>query len=606
MKEIIIGIDLGTTHSAVGVVESGFPLLLANEDQQRIIPSAVYYNGEQVEVGKKALAQQKKQAKAGKLVTSVKRLMGHSIKNNTLANFPHPLKMSEGKHYIQLGELRKTPEQVSADILKELKRIAEYRLEKKVNKAVITVPAYFNDAQRNATKTAGELAGLEVVRILSEPTAAALAFGLNKLEEQSRVIVYDLGGGTFDVSLLELNGGVFQVEATSGDTQLGGDDIDKLLAEWAWQQAHSSDFNTEKTATKLQILQAAKQAKETLAQREETKLKLPATEQHAATEQLINQDILQKLTQKFIEKTLHHCRQVLTDCNIKNPAEELSNILLVGGSSRLPQVRTAVEQFFNKAPDLSQHPDEAIALGAVIQAGILSGDLRDMVLLDVTPLSLGVETYGGLMNVLIPRNSTIPCKAGEMFTNAIDCQQSMRVHILQGEREMAKDNWTLGNLSVPFEQTRKGQARVGVQFSIDENGILEVLSRDTQTGKDTVLKIDNAAVDVSDEQVEQMVSESVEHAFEDMAERIFTEAKLKAQELLPAVESALKQMGSTLDDADKKKIEQSKQAVKKALQDKEANALKSAVQELDHATEYLATLLIEQAMEQALLSKMEQ
>ena len=312
----------------------------------------------------------------------------------------------------------------------------------------------------------------------------------------------------------------------------------------------------------------------------------------------VSREDLEALAKPLIARTLVCCRQALSDAG--TTTDDLNAVVLVGGSTRIPAVRRAVAELFGREPDLSQHPDEAVALGATIQAGVLGGTLRKMVLLDVTPLSLGIETFGGLMNVLIPRNTTIPCKAGEMFTNAAAGQQSMRVRVLQGEREMARDNWELGNFEVPFEPAPKGQARVGVQFRIDENGILEVLARDVTTGIDTVVEIRNAAVDVDDEAVEKMVGESVEYAFEDMAERIFTEAKLKAEELLPAVEQALAAAGGLVSAESRSEIEEAAVAVRKALAEGLPNPLKAAVQRLDAATEALAAALVERAMEEAM------
>jgi len=604
MSEPILGIDLGTTNSAVGVVESGFPILLANTENQRIIPSAVWYgeNGE-VEVGFAAL--RRRAASTGGTITSVKRLIG--TRSGDVPNFPFPVEQSNGRLTISPYPGKSvTPVEVSAEILKHLKSIAEQRLEVSVSKAVITVPAYFNDAQRAATKQAGELAGLQVERIVSEPTAAALAFGLDKLSDKARVIVYDLGGGTFDVSLLEMANGIFQVEATSGDTHLGGDDIDIALAEWAWESFDSANFNTIDFATRQRVISEAQKVKEQLSTQKSATFAIPFLRDGRSLSTDITRETFNSLIKPWIDKTLRHCRQVLLDAQIKTAKESISHVILVGGSTRIPMLQQCVSEFFEISVNLTQHPDEAIALGAVIQGGILSGALRDIVLLDVTPLSLGIETYGGLMNVIIPRNTTIPCKAGEMFTNAVDAQQEMTVRVLQGERELAKDNWNLGKITVPFEPTRKGQARVGVQFSIDENGILEVLTRDTQTQKDSILKIDSAAVDVADEKVEAMVSESVEYAFEDMAERVFTEAKLKAEELLPAVDHALAQVGNQLDDTTTEKIQSLQLNIKEHIMSKDANQLKTCVQQLDKATEELATILVEQAMEAALMRKLEE
>lgn len=588
MSELILGIDLGTTNSAVGVVDSGFPILLADEDGKRITQSAVWIGRDgSVEVGAKAM--RRRAVEPDRVVTSIKRLMGRRVSEMD-TDFPLSFKTGADGHPKVLGQ---SPEQISAKILGELKRVAEWRMGAPIHKAVITVPAYFHDAQRAATKRAGELAGLEVVRILNEPTAAALAYGLDKLGEKSRVAVYDLGGGTFDLSILEMQDGVFQVLATHGDTRLGGDDLDALLLDWVLQKSGTDLLDKQ---ARIRLTAEAERVKRVLGEQESTEFRAPFFDGIHSLEIPITRANLEQIAAPWIAKTLRLCRQAMADASLR--AEDLNAVILVGGSTRMPAVRQAVAELFGKEPDVSQHPDEAIALGATIQAGVLAGTLRQMILLDVTPLSLGIETFGGLMNVLIPRNTTIPCKAGEMFTNAADGQAAMRVRVLQGEREMARDNWELGQFDIGFSPSPKGQARVGVQFKIDENGILEALARDVATGIDTVVQMGNAAVDVDDAAVEEMVSQSVEYAFEDMAERIFTEAKMKAEELLPAVESVLSQ-GLTLDH-ERIEIEEAMTAVKAAMVTKSANPLKAAVQRLDTATEALAARLVEKAMDEAL------
>lgn len=594
--ELILGIDLGTTNSAVGAVDSGFPILLADAEGKRITPSAVWFGpGGAIETGRKAL--RRRSAEPGRVVTSVKRLMGR--RHGEDRDFPLPVEAGPDGGVRVLG---RSPEEISAEILRELKRTAEMRLGREATKAVITVPAYFNDAQRAATKRAGELAGLEVARILSEPTAAALAYGLDKLAERSRVAVYDLGGGTFDLSVLEMQDGVFQVLATRGDTRLGGDDLDLALARRC-AAAGGLDFDALDPAARVRLTEEAERVKCALSEKEEENFRAPFYDGSRSLETAVTRSDLEEVAKPLIARTLTCCRQALADAGTK--AEELDAVVLVGGSTRIPAVRKAVAELFGREPDLSQHPDEAVALGATIQAGVLGGTLRKMVLLDVTPLSLGIETLGGLMNVLIPRNTTIPCKAGEMFTNAAADQASMRVRVLQGEREMARDNWELGNFEVSFEPAAKGQARVGVQFRIDENGILEVLARDVKTGRDTVVEIRSAAVDVTDEAVERMVGESVEHAFEDMAERVFTEAKLKAEELLPAVEQALAAGGDLVSAESRDEIRIAAEAVRQALEEGRPNPLKAAVQRLDAATEVLAAALVEKAMAEAMERRMQ-
>jgi molecular chaperone DnaK len=483
------------------------------------------------------------------------------------------------------GEL--WPEEISAEVLKRLKAVAEMRLETEVNKAVITVPAYFHDGQRAATKRAGELAGLEVVRILSEPTAAALSYGLDRLGEESRVAVFDLGGGTFDVSVLEMRDGVFEVISTAGDTKLGGDDFDRALAGWAAKRL-VADWVGLESLERVRWLTEARRVKHVLSDQERAVFRIPFTGEVEVT-----REDFAKLMVGQLDRMESSCRRALLDAGVS--ADDLKAVVMVGGSSRIPAVRERVRRVFGQEPDLSQHPDEAIARGAAIQAGILAGTVREVVLLDVTPLSLGIETMGGLMNVLISRNTTIPCRAGEMFTNAADGQKSMKVRVLQGERELAADNWELGSFEVPFQPGKRGQARVGVEFRIDADGILSVLARDTATGEDTEVTIGSAAVDVNEARVEQMVSESVEFAFEDMNARVFEEARMKAEELLPAVETALAAAAGQLPPEEIVAIENGRDRVADAISQRDAAGLKAAVEELDRATEGLAALLVEQA-----------
>lgn len=579
MNDIIVGIDLGTTNSAIGVVDSGFPILLADEEGKRIMPSAVWIGDHGVvEIGRKAL--RRRALDGGRVITSVKRLMGRDLESEDNENL-----------------LGKSPEEISALILAELKRVAEWRLGHAVSKAVITVPAYFHDGQRQATKRAGELAGLEVVRIINEPTAAALSYGLDQLGDRSRVAVYDLGGGTFDLSILEMQEGVFQVLATHGDTQLGGDDLDRAMAT-AMARRAGVEIEQLSQQERSRWLIEAERVKCSLSQRDEETFVLPFYEGEKSFSAELTVAQWNDWMQPWIARTIACCHKALNDARLL--PNEIDAVVLVGGSTRIPAVRAAVEACFGRVPDVSQHPDEAIALGATIQAGMLSGAMKQMVLLDITPLSLGIETLGGLMNVLIPRNTTIPSKAGEMFTNAVAGQKAMRIRVLQGEREMARDNWELGQVDVPFAPAPKGQARIGVQFRLDENGILEVLARDVATGVDQVLVIEHSAVDVSDAKVEQMVSESVEHAFSDMAERVWTEAKLKAEELLPAVEAALAMGHEWLSAEERQGIDESVAAVKAALLQTQASVLKQAVQRLDQATEALAAKIVEQAMDRAI------
>ena len=571
---MICGIDLGTTNSLIGVVEAGFPILLADENGARLTPSAVSFPADDSlppAVGAAALRQ--RAVHPERTLTSVKRFMGQAVR---------------------LGPRQLLPEEVSALILQRLKSVAESAMGRPVTRAVITVPAYFNDSQRAATKRAGELAGFQVERIVSEPTAAALAYGLDKLEERSRIAVYDLGGGTFDVSILELRQGIFEVLSTAGDTRLGGDDIDEAMVSWLSRQ-----FGPPlDPAAAARLRDAAIAAKHQLSSVESSRLQLPFLSGSRSLDIELTRHQLEELTRPNIDRTADHCRRALDDARLT--ASDLDQVVLVGGATRMPAVREAVAALFGREPNISQHPDEAVALGATIQAGILDGSLRQILLLDVTPLSLGIETFGGLMNVLIPRNTTIPCKAGEMFTNAVPNQPAILVRVLQGEREMARDNWELGQLSIEFAPGPKGSARVGVQFELDQNGMLRVLARDTATGTDRVLEIQSTAVNVDDAQVERMISESLEHAFDDMRERVFTEARQKATELLPALDAALAQAGSHLAPAERAAIEAAAAETRQAMDSGDAARLKAAVTTLDRATEQLAALIVEHALEESL------
>ena len=571
---MICGIDLGTTHSLIGVVEAGFPILLADESGSRLTPSAVYFPADAAEpprVGAAALRQ--RVLDPGRTVTSVKRLMGQPGR---------------------VGPRSMRPEEIAALILGRLKAVGEAAMGEPLTRAVITVPAYFNDSQRAATKRAGERAGLVVERILNEPTAAALAYGLDKLDERSRVAVYDLGGGTFDISILELRSGVFEVLSTAGDTRLGGDDIDEAVV--VHLQARLGE--PADAPARARLWEAAIAAKHALSTVDTHRVQLPFYRGTESVELELTRAELEALAGPVVDRTRACCRRALADAGLT--AADLDEVILVGGATRMPLVRRVAAEVFGREPNMSQHPDEAVALGATIQAGILEGSLRQILLLDVTPLSLGLETFGGLMNVIIPRNTTIPCKAGELFTNAVPNQESMLVRVLQGEREMARDNWELGQLAIDFQPGPKGSARVGVQFEIDQNGLLRVLARDTRTGTDRVLEIRNTAVDVDDARVEEMIAASLDHAFDDMRERVFTEARQKAEELLPAVDQALAAAGSAVADADRAVIEAAAAETRAALEAGEAARLKAAVTALDRATEHLAAMLVDRALEESL------
>ncbi|MEE2615147.1 MAG: Hsp70 family protein, partial [Verrucomicrobiota bacterium] len=582
---------------------------------RRLTPSVVHIpaSGESI-VGWEAKCSRAAQPET--TVTSIKRFIGRRGDDLNSAEdlLVYPITANEKKPVtIPLHGYEWSPEELSAEILKALKIIASEGMLDKPEAAVITVPAYFNDAQRNATRKAGELAGLKVERIINEPTAAALAYGLNSLREKSKIAVYDFGGGTFDLSILELNKGVFQVLATCGNTRLGGDDIDRELVGFLSKQiVQSGGPLVEEDATMLARLEeSVETAKIQLSSDLETTIALPFLTPEFSFEFVLSREQLECLSKPVVKKTREYCLKALADANLNS--DDLDQVILVGGQTRMPLVREFAAEVFGcdqGKPELntSQNPDEAVALGAAIQGGILSGDYSDLLLLDVTPLSLGIETFGGLMNVIIPRNTTIPVKRGEAFTTVADYQKDVLIHILQGERERALDNWGLGRFTLEFEPQPKGMAKVGVQFEIDADGILHVLARDIKTGNEKIVEM-RSAVDVDDADVQQMIEESVEHAFDDIEERRWIEAKLRIEQTAEATLKGLEAYGSQLPKEQCSEIEAALTEAESLLTEKEkggavtAASLKEFNAKLDSVTQPLADLMMDKVMEQMLEKK---
>lgn len=577
----VIGIDLGTTNSCVAVMEGGEAVVIPNAEGNRTTPSVVGFkkDGERI-VGETA----KRQAitNPDRTILSVKRHMGTNHKETI-----------EGKDY--------TPQEISAMILQKLKTDAEAYLGQTVTQAVITVPAYFNDSQRQATKDAGAIAGLDVLRIVNEPTAAALAYGLEKSEDHT-ILVFDLGGGTFDVSILELGDGFFEVKATSGDNHLGGDDFDQVVMEWLsaeFKKEHGVDLLKDKAAVQ-RLKDAAEKAKKELSGTLSTTISLPfitvvdGVPQHL--ELNLTRAKFEDMTSSLVERTMGPTRQAMSDAGM-TPAD-IDKVVLVGGSTRIPAVVEAIKKLIGKEPSKGVNPDEVVALGAAVQAGVLTGDVKDVVLLDVTPLSLGIETAGSVMTKMIERNTTIPTSKSQVFSTYADNQTSVEIHVLQGERAMAKDNKTLGRFILSdIPPAPRGIPQIEVTFDIDANGIVNVSALDKGTGKSQKITITSSS-GLSKEEIDRMQKEAELHAEEDNKRRELVEARNNADQLVYTVEKTIKDLGDKADAGEVQKAEAAKDKVKKALEGDDLEEIKSATEELTQVVQQLSVKLYEQAQAQ--------
>ncbi len=559
----IIGIDLGTTNSVVSVLEGGEAKVIANREGNRTTPSVVAFKDGERQVGEVA----KRQAITNKdTVMSVKRHMGSDYKEEVA-----------GKSY--------TPEEISAMILQDLKETAENYLGEKVTHAVITVPAYFNDSQRQATKNAGTIAGLEVERIINEPTAAALAYGLDKEEEEEKVLVFDLGGGTFDVSILELGDGVFDVLATSGDNKLGGDDFDEKIIDYLvdiFKKENGIDLSQDKMAMQ-RLKDAAEKAKKDLSGVSSAQISLPFISAGEAgplhLETTLSRAKFDELTHDLVERTMVPVRNAIKDAGLD--FSELDEVILVGGSTRIPAVQEAIKKETGKDINRSVNPDEVVAMGAAIQGGVLSGDVKDVVLLDVTPLSLGIETMGGVNTVLIERNTTIPTSKSQVFSTAADNQPAVDIHVLQGEREMAADNKTLGRFQLTdIPAAPRGVPQIEVTFDIDKNGIVNVSAKDLGTGKEQSIKIE-ASSNLSDDDIDRMIKEAEENAESDKKRREEADLKNEADQLVFQSEKTLDEFGEKVTEDEKSKVNDAKEALSKALENNDLDEIKTKKEALE-------------------------